>query len=76
MDTSGSFLRKITSSRASRLFSNTIFPSLEANTTPPELQLKKKLQTMENKYHAHKNSAIDTNLFEDIKYRQIIRYLF
>jgi hypothetical protein len=43
-DTSGSFLRKITSSRASSVFSHTIFPSLEANTTPPELKLKKKIK--------------------------------
>ncbi|WVZ02829.1 hypothetical protein V8G54_023635 [Vigna mungo] len=33
---SGSFCRKITSNRASRVFSSTIFPSSEANTIPPE----------------------------------------
>jgi hypothetical protein len=35
--TSGNFLRKTTSSLASTVFSNTIFPSREANTTPPWL---------------------------------------
>jgi hypothetical protein len=35
--TSGNFLRKTTSSLASRVLSNTIFPSREARTTPPEL---------------------------------------
>ncbi|KAK9147329.1 hypothetical protein Scep_006086 [Stephania cephalantha] len=36
-DTSGNFLRNATSNLASRVFSNTIFPSREASTTPPEL---------------------------------------
>lgn len=35
--TSGSFLRKATSNLASSVFSHTIFPSREANTTPPAL---------------------------------------
>ena len=35
--TSGNFLWKMTSNLASRVFSHTIFPSLEANTTPPAL---------------------------------------
>jgi len=36
--TSGNFLRKTTSSLASSVLSNTIFPSREARTTPPELK--------------------------------------
>ena len=35
--TTGSFIRYATSRRASSVFSHTIFPSREANTTPPEL---------------------------------------
>ena len=35
--TTGSFIRNATSRRASSVFSHTIFPSREANTTPPEL---------------------------------------
>ena len=35
--TTGSFIRYATSRRASSVFSHTIFPSGEANTTPPEL---------------------------------------
>lgn len=40
--TSGNFCLKATSSLASRVFSQTIFPSWEANTTPPELESEQK----------------------------------
>lgn len=37
VQTSGSFFRKTTSSLVSSVFSQTIFPSMDAKTTPPEL---------------------------------------
>jgi hypothetical protein len=44
LHTSGSFFLKTTSSLASNVFSQTIFPSREASTTPPELNKNYKYQ--------------------------------
>lgn len=59
VNTSGSFLRNTTSNRASRVFSKTIFPSLEAKTTPPELNNNKIIRKLLHQQNFNNKEAVE-----------------